>query len=63
MDLRRISPHRRRRLPNLIPASGWFGEGVELSLVLASAETWIIRGQSVTIQLHGEPSHIEEFRP
>jgi hypothetical protein len=48
---------------NLIPASGRFEGGVELSLVLASAETLTIRGQRVSIQLHGESSCIEKFEP
>ena len=48
---------------NLIPASGRFEGGVELSLVLASAEAFTIRGVSVSIELHGEPSYIEEFKP
>jgi hypothetical protein len=48
---------------NLIPANGSFEAPVEFSIVLATAETLTIRGQRVTIQLHGEPSYVEEFKP
>ena len=48
---------------NLIPASGCFEGAVEFSIVLVTAETLTIRGQQVTIQLHGEPSYIEDFNP
>jgi hypothetical protein len=48
---------------NLIPASGTFERAVEFSIVLTTAETLTIRARRVTIQLHGEPSYIEQFKP
>jgi hypothetical protein len=46
---------------NVIPAGGAFTGLVELSLVLTTGEALIIHGQSIRIQLHGEPSFVENF--
>jgi hypothetical protein len=46
---------------NVIPASGDFDGAIELSIVLATAEVLIIRGQRIAIQLHGTPSFVESF--
>jgi hypothetical protein len=48
---------------NLIPSSGSFEGAVEFSIALVTGEALIIRGQRISIQLHGEPSYIEEFKP
>lgn len=48
---------------NVIPAGGTFADAVELSLVLATGEVLTIRGQRISIQLHGEPSFVESFNP
>lgn len=46
---------------NVIPASGTFEGAIELSIVLTTAEVLTIRGQRISIQLHGEPSFVESF--
>ena len=45
---------------NIIPASGTF-QAVEFSIVLSTAESFTIRAQSLTIDLHGEPTFVEVF--
>ena len=45
----------------LIPASGSYDGAVEFSIIFGSGETLIIRGQRITILLHGEPSYIDDF--
>jgi len=47
---------------NCIPSCGMFNSPVELCMVLDSAESVIIRGDHLTIELHGEPSHLEDFQ-
>lgn len=44
---------------NLIPASGTFAGTIELSLDLNNGETLAIHGQSIRIQLRGEPTFVE----
>ncbi len=46
---------------NVIPASGTFADAIELSLVLSTGEALTIRGQRISIQLHGESSFVESF--
>lgn len=46
-----------------IPASGIFAGAVELSLTLTTGERLILRGQRISIQLHGEPSLVDDFTP
>jgi len=48
---------------NLIPANGSFEGAVEFSILLATAQTLTIRARSVTVQLHGTASYIEDFEP
>jgi hypothetical protein len=36
---------------------------IELSLLLTTAETLLVRGASIMIELSGQPSHIEQFSP
>ena len=48
---------------NLIPAGGSFESAVEFSILLATAQTLTIRAHGVRIQLHGDASYIEEFKP
>ncbi len=46
---------------NLIPAAGIFTGAIELSLVLSHGGPVTIHGQRICIQLHGEPSFVENF--
>jgi hypothetical protein len=46
---------------NIIPASGTFAGAIELSLVLNTGEALTIRGERISIQIHGEPSFVESF--
>jgi hypothetical protein len=48
---------------NVVPASGTFDGPIELSLTLSTAETLVIRGESLTIELTGERSSAEHFSP
>jgi hypothetical protein len=48
---------------NGIPASGTFEGAIELSIVLATAEVLAIRGQRISIQLHGTATFVENFDP
>ncbi|HEV7402196.1 MAG TPA: hypothetical protein VGO11_04685 [Chthoniobacteraceae bacterium] len=36
---------------------------IELSLVLVTAEVLTIRGERLSIELHGEPTFVESFTP
>lgn len=47
---------------NMIPI-GIFEGPVEISMVLVTGETLRIRGQGIRIELHGEPSFVEDFYP
>lgn len=47
---------------NMIPIGAFEGP-VELSMVLVSGETLSVRGNGIHIQLHGEPSFVEDFYP
>ncbi|TCO90988.1 hypothetical protein EV701_109138 [Chthoniobacter flavus] len=47
---------------NVIPASGTFADVIELSIVLGTSEALTIRGQRIRIQLHDEPSFVENFK-
>jgi hypothetical protein len=48
---------------NVIPA-GEVGPGpIELSLVLSAGETLVVRGDTLSIELQGQPSAVETFTP
>ena len=47
---------------NSIPATtGTLGGPIELSLLLSTSETLLVRGATITIELSGKPSPIEHF--
>lgn len=46
---------------NVIPASGTFEAAIELSIILNTGKELTIRGQRISIQLHGTPSFVESF--
>jgi hypothetical protein len=48
---------------NHIPAAGTLDGPIELSLLLSTAETLLVRGAAITIELSGQPSRIEQFSP
>jgi hypothetical protein len=49
---------------NHIPAvAGTIDGPIELSLLLSTAETLLVRGAAITIELSGQPSRIEQFSP
>ena len=48
---------------NCIPASGTFEGPVVLHLIFDSLESLTVRGEHLTIELNGEPFHIEDFKP
>jgi hypothetical protein len=48
---------------NSIPAAGTFAGPIELQLLFDTAETLAIRGERITIALHGEASYLEDFEP
>jgi len=45
---------------NIIPAGGTFAGPIELSLLLTTSESLIIRGDHVTISLEGDPTYLED---
>jgi hypothetical protein len=48
---------------NIVPAAGTFEGSIELSLVLSTEETLTVRGDTLHIELTGEPSVAEDFSP
>jgi hypothetical protein len=49
---------------NRIPAASGILDGpIELSLLLSTAETLLVRGAAITIELSGQPSAVERFSP
>jgi hypothetical protein len=49
---------------NHIPAAAGTLDGpIELSLLLSTADTLLVRGAAITIELSGQPSPIEHFSP
>ena len=49
---------------NHIPAAAGTLDGpIELSLLLSTAETLLMRGAAITIELSGQPSPVEHFSP
>ncbi len=47
-----------------IPAvAGTLDGPIELSLLLSTAETLLVRGAAITIELSGQPSPVEQFPP
>jgi hypothetical protein len=49
---------------NHIPAvAGTLDGPIELSLLLSTAETLLVRGAAITIELSGQPSSVEPFSP
>ncbi len=48
---------------NVIPANRTFAGAIEFFLVLSTGEAVAIRGQRISIQLHGESSFVENFGP
>lgn len=49
---------------NHIPAvAGMLDGPIEISLLLSTAETLLVRGAAITIELSGQPSAVEQFSP
>ena len=48
---------------NCIPSNGTFDGPIELHLHFHLSESLTIRGERLTIALHGEPSYVEDFKP
>jgi hypothetical protein len=48
---------------NIIPAAGELAGAVELSLTLSTGETLVVRGDTLSIELQGQPSVVETFTP
>ncbi len=48
---------------NIIPTKVRFQGAITMKLFLSPAQTLVARGNSITIEVQGEPSYVEEFHP
>jgi hypothetical protein len=50
-------------LRNIIPTRARFQGAVAIELFLSPAQTLVVRGSSLAIDVQGEPSYVEKFNP